>query len=88
MVGELCNSKYTEVKVRTFDNLFVRLPNESMIKTQVTILTRFPKRRADLKIGIAYKEDIEIPFPHISLYSGTATKPMPIVMDRENNETS
>jgi len=30
-----------------------------MIKTQVTTLTRFPIRRADLKVGIAYKEDIE-----------------------------
>ena len=47
------------VKLRTYDNLFVRIPNESMIKTPVTTLTKFPIRRADLKVGIAYKEDIE-----------------------------
>ncbi|MFT4809580.1 MAG: hypothetical protein ACI9LX_002934, partial [Paraglaciecola sp.] len=34
------------------------------------------------------QQDIEMPFPHISLYSGTATKPIPIIMDRENNEKS
>jgi small-conductance mechanosensitive channel len=144
--GEVLSIDLLSVKVRTFENLFVRLPNESMIKTQVTTLTKFPIRRADLKIGIAYKEDIErvkellnnialkntlcldepaplfillgfgtssvdvqfsvwakrehfltvknsmyqeikntfdqqnieIPFPHISLYSGEATKPMPV----------
>jgi small-conductance mechanosensitive channel len=154
--GEVLSIDLLSVKVRTFDNLFVRLPNESMIKTQVTTLTKFPIRRADLKIGIAYKEDIErvkeilnnvaakntqcldepapvfillgfgsssvdiqfsvwakrenflilkntmyqeikktfdqqdieIPFPHISLYSGPATRPIPIIVDRENNEKS
>jgi small-conductance mechanosensitive channel len=30
-----------------------------MIKTQVTTLTRFPIRRADLNVGIASREDIE-----------------------------
>lgn len=127
-----------------------------MIKTQVTTLTKFPIRRADLPIGIAYKEDIErvkailndlanknllclteptplfivlglgtssvdiqfsiwakrenflamknamyqdiknafdaqgieIPFPHISLYSGSATKPIPVVMSAEANSAT
>lgn len=144
--GEVISIDLLSVKVRTFDNLFVRLPNESMIKTQVTTLTRFPIRRADIKVGVAYKENIEkvanilkslaeenplcleepaplfiilgfgnssidiqfsiwakrenflalkntfyqeikqefdkqgveIPFPHVSLYSGEATKPIPI----------
>ena len=47
------------MKLRTFDNLFVRIPNETLIKSEVTTLTRFPIRRADLTVGIAYKEDIE-----------------------------
>lgn len=57
--GEVISIDLLSVKIRTFDNLYVRVPNESMIKTQVTTLTRFPIRRADLLIGIAYKEDIE-----------------------------
>ena len=58
-VGEVISIDLLSVKLRTFDNLFVRIPNESMIKSAVTTLTKFPIRRADLKIGIAYKEDIE-----------------------------
>jgi small-conductance mechanosensitive channel len=45
--GEVISIDLLSVKVRTFDNLFVRLPNESMIKTQVTTLTKFPIRRAE-----------------------------------------
>lgn len=46
------------VKMRTFDNKFVRIPNEMIIKTEVTNLTRFPIRRFEAKISVAYKEDI------------------------------
>jgi small-conductance mechanosensitive channel len=57
--GEVLSIDLLSVKLRTFDNLFVRIPNETLIKSEVTTLTRFPIRRADLPIGIAYKEDIE-----------------------------
>lgn len=146
ITGEVISIDLLSVKLRTFDNLFVRIPNESMIKSAVTTLTKYPIRRADLKIGIAYKEDIEkvrkillelaaknlicleepapvfiltgfgsssidiqfsvwsrrenflalknsmyteikigfdqqgieIPFPHVSLYAGSATTPFPV----------
>lgn len=47
------------VKLRTFDNKFIRIPNEMIIKTEVTNLTRFPIRRFDAKVSVAYKENIE-----------------------------
>jgi small-conductance mechanosensitive channel len=140
------------VKLRTFDNKFVRIPNESLIRTQVTNYSRFPIRRVDLLIGVAYKEDvervkslllaiarehplalnepeplcfcwnfntssvdllfvvwatgsdfltlkdallvtikkrfdeegIEIPFPHLSLYTGSATGPLPVELGPES----
>lgn len=152
ITGEVISIDLLSVKLRTFDNLFVRIPNESMIKSAVTTLTKYPIRRADLKIGIAYKEDIEtvrtilldiaaknliclvepapvfiltgfgsssvdiqfsvwarrenfltlkntmymeikktfdqqgieIPFPHVSLYAGTATSPFPLTSNAEN----
>jgi len=152
ITGEVISIDLLSVKLRTFDNLFVRIPNESMIKSAVTTLTKYPIRRADLKIGIAYKEDIErvrtilldiaeknliclvepapvfiltgfgsssvdiqfsvwarrenfltlkntmymeikktfdqqgieIPFPHVSLYAGTATSPFPLSSNAEN----
>ncbi|HAC26537.1 MAG TPA: mechanosensitive ion channel protein, partial [Marinobacter hydrocarbonoclasticus] len=47
------------VKLRTPDNLYVRIPNETLIKTRVVNRSRFPIRRIDLVIGIAYAEDVE-----------------------------
>ena len=144
--GEVLSIDALSVKLRTFDNLFVRIPNETLIKSEVTTLTRFPIRRLDLTLGVAYKEDInrvrevlmsvadantlcldepvplfiftgfgdsaleiqfsiwakrenflalrngitaeikaafddadiEIPFPHRSLYAGEATRPFPV----------
>ncbi len=56
--GEVLSIDLLSVKLRTFDNLFVRIPNESLIKSEVTNLTRFPIRRFDLLLGVAYKENI------------------------------
>lgn len=150
--GEVISIDLLSVKMRTFDNLFVRIPNETMIKTEVTTLTKFPIRRADLMIGVAYKENIdtvkkllleiaeneplcleepkplfifigfgtssidiqfsvwairenflqlknnllekikstfdqqgiEIPFPHLSLYTGADSKPLPVTLVEAN----
>jgi small-conductance mechanosensitive channel len=59
ITGEVISIDLLSVKLRTFDNLFVPIPNESMIKSAVTTLTKYPIKRVDLNIGIAYKEDIE-----------------------------
>lgn len=151
-VGEVLSIDLMSVKLRTFDNLFVRIPNETMIKTEVTNLLRFPIRRYDLQVGVAYNEDIrevrdvlmevadanplcleepapliifqgygdsalqhqfsvwaktenylelrntipvevkeafdergiEIPYPHRTLYAGSATDPFPVVQVEED----
>lgn len=57
-IGEVLSIDLLSVKLRTFDNLFVRIPNESLIKSEVTNMTRFPIRRFDLLLGVAYKENI------------------------------
>lgn len=136
------------IKIRTFDNLMLRIPNQTVISNELINVTRFPIRRLDLTIGVAYKEDlrkvfkileevarqnplcleepepvimiqeygassidfffavwfekqnfrdvknsilievkeafdregIEIPFPHLSIYTGEATKNFPVEM--------
>ncbi|GJM44497.1 MAG: mechanosensitive ion channel protein MscS [Gemmatimonadota bacterium] len=146
VTGEVLSIDLLSVKLRTFDNLYVRVPNESIIKSRVTNMTHFPIRRADLKIGVAYREDlarveeilyevadlnplcldepkplfiisafgdsalemqfsvwtkrenflemrnslwrdikvafdaagVEIPFPHVSVYAGSQTEPIPV----------
>ena len=152
--GEVISIDLLSVKLRTYDNLFVRIPNETMIKSEVTTITKFPIRRADLLVGVAYKEniekvkellaevarknplcleepaplfiftgfgnssidiqfsvwakrenflamkngiyeeikntfdqnDIEIPFPHVSFYTGSATQPIPITLVNSTEE--
>jgi small-conductance mechanosensitive channel len=57
-VGEVLSIDLLSVKLRKFDNTYVRIPNESIIKTEVSTLTKFPIRRVDFQISVAYKEDI------------------------------
>ncbi len=56
--GEVLSIDLLSVKLRTFDNLYVRVPNETLIKSEITNVSRFPIRRYDLQVGVAYKEDI------------------------------
>jgi small-conductance mechanosensitive channel len=144
--GEVLSIDLLSVKLRLFDNSLVRIPNENIIKTRLINHTYFPIRRVDMKIGVAYKEDvgrvkkvllaladrnpdcleqpkpqfffdafgdsalelrfcvwtrkesyvplkntflkdikeafdehgIEIPFPHLTLYTGSVTEPFPV----------
>ena len=58
ITGEVLSIDLLSVKLRQFDNVFVRVPNETLIKSNISNLSRFPIRRLDLQIGVAYKEDI------------------------------
>ena len=59
VVGVVLAVDLLAVRIRLFDNTMVRIPNESIIKGRLTNLTRFPIRRADIGVGVAYKEDME-----------------------------
>jgi len=154
--GIIISIDLMSIKIRTFDNLFIRLPNERVLNTEVVNITRFPIRRLDLPITVAYKEDlgrvmallaetagknpyalsepeplvliqsfgasgiefllgvwflkddfvllknsllqdikerfdaegIEIPFPHVSLHTGTTTKSFPVRLETEAASTA
>jgi len=75
--GEVLSIDLLSVKLRTFDNLFVRIPNESLIKTEMTNLTRFPIRRFDLQIGVAYRENID----HVRRVLRTVAEKNPLCLD-------
>jgi small-conductance mechanosensitive channel len=143
--GHVYSIDLLSIKLKTLDNLLIRIPHQTIISTEVTNVTRFPIRRMDIEVGVAYKENInrvieilksvarenplclvepeplvivrqfgpssidilfgvwfeksnylkvknsifhgitesfanegiEIPFPHISLYTGEQTKPFP-----------
>jgi small-conductance mechanosensitive channel len=57
--GQVLGIDLLSTKIRTADNTMVRIPNESLIKSNIINLTRFPIRRFNLQLGIAYKEDLE-----------------------------
>lgn len=59
MIGRVLSVDTMSVKLRTFDNKFVRIPNETLVKSTVINITRFPIRRVDVRIGVAYREDPE-----------------------------
>jgi small-conductance mechanosensitive channel len=47
------------VKIRTFDNTFVRIPNEKILSSEVTNITRFPIRRMDITFQVSYEENLD-----------------------------
>ena len=150
-IGDKSGTVYSidllSIKIKTLDNLLLRIPNQTVISAEVINVTKFPIRRLDIDLSVAYKEDlekvlevikrvvkrnpfcldepeplivfkdfgasginillgvwfekanflkvknslfieikstfdaegIEIPFPHLSIYKGEATKPFPFV---------
>ena len=150
-IGDKTGTVYSidllSIKIKTLDNLLLRIPNQTVISSEVINVTKFPIRRMDFDLSVAYKEDlgkvmqvlervvkrnplcldepeplitfknfgnsginilvgvwfekanfimvknsvfqdikstfdeegIEIPFPHLSIYVGEATKPFPVI---------
>lgn len=58
ITGVVAEIDLLSAKIRKFDNTLVRVPNEDLIKTRLTNITRYPIRRMDIDIGVAYKEDV------------------------------
>lgn len=57
-VGEVIGVDWLSVKLRTPENLLVRIPNEAIIKSEMTNFSQFKIRRFDLNISVAYQEDL------------------------------
>lgn len=67
------------IKLRTFNNRLIRIPNENLIKSDVTNVTRYPIRRIDLEVSVAYntnlREAITVLKETISAYKNTLESP-------------
>ena len=59
VTGEVLSIDLLSIKLRTFDNLLVRIPNETVMKAVVTNLGRFPIRRFDLKVFVDAEGDLD-----------------------------
>ncbi len=57
--GTVISIDLLSIKVKTVDNRFVRIPNENMLKSEVTNITRYPIRRLNLNLTVAYNDDLD-----------------------------
>ncbi len=57
--GVVLSIDLMSVKIRTFDNQFVRIPNQELLNSKLTNVSRFPIRRMDIPIRVAYTADIQ-----------------------------
>ena len=79
-------------RIRTFDNVYVRIPNEKVFNSTIKNMSKFNIRRIDVETGIAYKEDIEkaknviLEFAESSEY--VLTEPEPQVIVKELSDSS
>ncbi|TFG60069.1 MAG: mechanosensitive ion channel family protein, partial [Spirochaetales bacterium] len=58
-VGIVLSIDLLSTKIRSLDNLYIRIPNEQILNSELTTITRFPIRRMDFDLGVAYKEDLK-----------------------------
>jgi small-conductance mechanosensitive channel len=51
--GVVVSIDLLSVKIKTFDNILVRIPNQQLIEQNITNVTRFPVRRMDIVVIVA-----------------------------------
>lgn len=56
--GEVISIDLLSVKLLTIDNIYIRLPNEQLIRAPVHNLSKFPIRRIPISLSINFNEDI------------------------------
>ncbi|MDP2806951.1 MAG: mechanosensitive ion channel family protein [bacterium] len=56
--GTVTSIDLLSTKLRTFDNLYVRIPNENLIKNKIVNLTRYKTRRLCLNFKLGPEADI------------------------------
>lgn len=56
--GEVIAIDLMSTKIRTFNNLMIRVPNETLVKSNITNYSYFPIRRVEVEVGVAYGSDL------------------------------
>lgn len=89
--GEVVAVDQLSIKLRTPDNLMVRIPNETLIKASITNLTRWPIRRLDMPLLVSLEADFEqvreVLFDVAAANPLILVEPKPLVMFLEVNES-
>ncbi|ENV47333.1 mechanosensitive ion channel family protein [Acinetobacter brisouii] len=56
--GEVISIDLLSVKLLTLDNIYIRLPNEQLIKTPVYNLSKYPIRRIPITLAVNFHENL------------------------------
>jgi small-conductance mechanosensitive channel len=84
VTGRVLSIDTISVQLRTFDNRMIRIPNETLVKSQVINITRFPIRRVDVQVRVAFKEDAghvrEVLFDIAQKNPTSLMEPRPVVV--------
>lgn len=57
--GDVISIDLLSTKIRTFPNLMIRIPNETLVKSNIVNLSYFPIRRLELSVGVAYGSNLK-----------------------------
>jgi len=89
--GTVTSIDLLSTKLRTFDNLYVRIPNENLIKNKIVNLTRYKTRRLCLGFKLGPEADIasakKIILEETRGYQHTLPDPRPFIIVRGVGES-
>lgn len=57
--GVVHDIRILSTRIRAWDGTLVRIPNEKLFNSNIVNLQKYPARRAEITVGIAYKEDAQ-----------------------------
>ena len=90
--GIIMSIDLLSTRIRTLDNLFIRIPNETLVKSPIKNYTHFPIRRIDLKFGVAYGTDLDLVERLVTALVQTTTglldNPAPLFIIKNMGESS
>jgi small-conductance mechanosensitive channel len=58
--GEVLDISLFSTRLRTFENKYLRIPNDTVANAKIINLTYYDLRRLEVPVGIAYKEDVGV----------------------------
>jgi len=58
-IGTVKSIDLLSIKLRTFDNKLIRIPNETLVKSEMSNITAYDIRRLDIPVGVAHGTDLE-----------------------------
>lgn len=89
--GVVVDISLLSTRMRTFDNRYLRVPNESVVNSKIINLTKYEIRRIDLPVSIAYKEDVgkavELITSTVKNNQNVLIEPEPLVVVNEFGES-